>query len=180
MKAIITDRLLDSSFFDVRLEDPCDPRLVNLGLRLVPEGCNDRLLLRMLERQYPSILRPDCDGSVYVPIYEGIDSGEISELKVETTAQTTQVGDHGWTVYARYDSRGATIRHGMLLPEEGTDGSVAFLKINGRSQPRRDDGTFQIEDIVAGAFLEFCVSPHYDQVRQAWRIVSGDAPKPSA
>jgi hypothetical protein len=154
---------------------------VVLGLRLVPEGANDRLLIRMLVRQYPAIVSDytDSSGSVAVPIWEGHDDGAVTEIDMSGPEFENMRWQSNLCIKTIYDPRGGTIRHGKLVSYEGSVGIVERLAINGREQVKNADGTFQMEPIVAGAHLELefnpaCGSDNWTKFRV--RIVPGLPP----
>lgn len=153
------------------------------GLRLVAEGANDFVLLRLLAREYPAIVYAHSSDSAIVPIFEGYDDGLVTTIDISWPPEDTGPID-SLRLMTTYDPRGGTIRHGTLVPHEGSDGVVKGLSINGRDQVQCADGSFEMEDIVAGARLELLITPVRDKagrwIKFGARIVPGMSPRTKA
>jgi hypothetical protein len=164
MKAIVTfsersesDR--DQSPAGTRTDAQPRPDL-QLGVRLLAEGANDRLLLRMMEIQYPAmrrvnenggrVIREDEPAAVDVPMPE--DRGEDGAEEIRVSSIDRLCFNRAYVVSAKHSPRGAFIRHAELLVDD-SHWRIIHCRVNGRARPVRD-GVPSLGDIPPGALVE--------------------------
>jgi hypothetical protein len=107
-----------------------------LGLKIVPEGANDRTLMQLLERQYPMIHRSADDESLKVPIA----SPDIVEYPVSPSLSMSLCSswaiEPAVTVTVRSDPwRFSSLRGTELRISRPDEWEVIYLVANGRRVP---------------------------------------------
>lgn len=166
MKAIVTFTERPGSELESKIGARSGGDLA-LGVRLLAEGANDRLLLRMLEMQYPAMRRvadpgasiPSANGEpcvVEVPMPEDLTDAGPAELCISSMCSLHAVDKRLHTISATHSSRGSVIRRAELLVRHPDRWRIAGCRVNGRTTSMRD-GRPLLGDVPRGALVELDV-----------------------
>jgi hypothetical protein len=145
---------------------------LSLGIRLLAEGANDRLLLRMLEIRYPSMCRVTNAGStvsdsrgepvaVQVPMPKHRDDVDLGLAAGDGANRLDFRLDcpldcYFFVVSRTHSFRGSVIRRAELWVDDADHWKIRDCRVNGRATPMHD-GRPVLGDIPRGALVELDV-----------------------
>lgn len=140
-----------------------DGNVDDLGLRLVSEGANDLVLMRMLERRYPAIVRNSPNGNIdlAVPILEfpnaDVASGAVAHL-IEgygigrSQGVPVHVAMPGEEFVVAWTNRTRSVVRDLHVAFDRPDEWILLeVAVNGRARVGR------VEDVVPGALVNLLV-----------------------